>query len=82
MDNASTSSWTNRVRHGLHQIADLLAEVVVDVVEGVRASSKESSRPARVGRRRATPAPSSPPDDIVRARARRILRDNGFRGVE
>lgn len=77
-----TANWTNRVRHGLHQIADLLAEVVVDVVESARAASKVSSRPAHGRRRRTPPAASSPPDDIVRARAQRILRDNGFRGVE
>jgi hypothetical protein len=81
MKETSTSSWTNRLRHGLHQVADVVSDVVRDVaegLEGVNAGPRQRNR-----RRRRTPtAPSSPPDELTRARAERILRDNGFRGVE
>jgi hypothetical protein len=82
MKDTTTSSWTNHLRHGAHQVADVVVDVVRDVAQAIEVVRNASSRRASRSRRRSPPAPSSPPDDLTRARAGRILRDNGLRGHE
>lgn len=82
MNNNSTTAWKTRLYHGAHQLADLVSEFVVDLVERRNAEAPETARQRRCSRHRVPKTPPVPPDDLTRARAERVLRDNGYRGEE
>jgi hypothetical protein len=78
----ASTAWASVLRHGLHQVVDVVTDTVVAIVEAQRADQVAAPGPARARRRRLAPVPSSPPDDLARARAERILRENGYRELE
>jgi hypothetical protein len=82
MKNVSTPTWKNRLRHSAHQAADSLVDILAEIIDGFQQGGPAAGRGSHGARRRSPPVPTTPPDDLARARAERVLRDNGFRRAE